>query len=79
MSLETPQVLRQDKGDGCKLSENGVGWDSREKSFPGIEFPEQLWLPLDPWNVQFQVGAAWDSGRCPCHGWGGSGWDLRSP
>uniref|UniRef100_A0A8C3E014 Uncharacterized protein n=1 Tax=Corvus moneduloides TaxID=1196302 RepID=A0A8C3E014_CORMO len=39
-------------------------------------FPEQLWLPLDPWQCPRPgwtgLGAAWDSGRCPCP-WQGLG------
>ena len=39
--------------------------------------PEQLWLPLDPWNVQGQAGhwgwGQWE-GCLPIQG--GSGWDF---
>ena len=50
------------------------GWEQG-----GIELPEKLWLTLDPWQCPRPgwtgLGAAWDSGRCPCHGRGGAGWD----
>ena len=45
---------------------------------PGTGCPEQLGLPLDPWQCPrpgwtLGLGAAWDSGSCPCpwQGWGG--------
>ena len=46
--------------------------------------PEQLWLPLDPWQCPrpgwtLGLGAAWDSGRCPCPWQGLQLDDLKSP
>ncbi|NXV63530.1 DYSF protein, partial [Molothrus ater] len=34
--------------------------------------------PWIPGSAQGQVGSAWDSGNCPCHGWGGNGMILQT-
>ncbi|XP_071286166.1 protein SON isoform X1 [Agelaius tricolor] len=47
---------------------------------PGTGSPGQLLLPLGPWQGPrpLGLGAALHSGRCPCHGRGGTGWPVRS-
>ena len=51
---------------------------------PGTGCPEQLWLPLDPWQCPRPgwsgLGAAWDKGRCPCpwQGWDWMGFKVPS-
>ncbi|XP_037982636.1 protein SON isoform X2 [Motacilla alba alba] len=47
---------------------------------PGARSPGQLWLPLHPMQCPrpLGLGAAWGSGRCPCHGRGGPGLAVRS-
>ncbi|NXN82459.1 UACA protein, partial [Bombycilla garrulus] len=43
-----------------------------------VESQSSCGCPWIPGSVQSQVGAAWDSGRCPTHGRGGTGWALGS-
>ncbi|KAF4805635.1 hypothetical protein TURU_000305 [Turdus rufiventris] len=71
-----PGELERDWGQGMEGQDTGNGeerdgWDFGKEFLARMEFPEQLWLPLDPWNVQGQAGhlGQWE---CPCHGWG---WD----
>ena len=51
----------------------------QQESNSNVRFMEEkLWLPLDPWKCSrpgwtLGFGAAWDSGRCPCHGRGWNG------
>ena len=70
----------QDTGDGgtghrngSELTLGGFGWDlGRNCSLAGMEFPDLLWLPLDPWQCPrpgWTLGLdTGDSGRCPCRG-----------
>ncbi|XP_017594425.1 PREDICTED: uncharacterized protein LOC108447830 [Corvus brachyrhynchos] len=75
-------------GQGTAGSDRGQV--SRKELFPGRVgrpgpgCPEQLGLPLDPWQCPrpgwtLGLGAAWDSGRCPCHGRGWEGSSLANP
>lgn len=47
-----------------------------------MDFPEQLWLPLDPWKCPrpgwMELGAAWDHGKCLCpwQGWDGMSFEV---
>ena len=54
--------------------QGGQGWHRVPRA--AVAAPGSLAVPkarLDP-----GAGAAWDSGSCPCHGRGGTGWALRS-
>ncbi|RMC10540.1 hypothetical protein DUI87_13345 [Hirundo rustica rustica] len=46
----------QDTGNGFRLEKGRFGWDLGKEFLPGLELPEKLWLPLDPWNIQGQAG-----------------------
>ena len=52
----TPGELERDWGQGLEgHREWGKGRLGKE-FLAGLELPEQLWLPLDPWHVQGQAG-----------------------
>ncbi|XP_054127132.1 coiled-coil domain-containing protein 78 [Melozone crissalis] len=65
-------VLGLDKGMSCSFTGR-----------VGKGCPEQLWLPLDPWQCPRPgwagLGAAWDSGRCPCPWHGEEQEQLQDP
>ncbi|TRZ10162.1 hypothetical protein HGM15179_016947, partial [Zosterops borbonicus] len=57
----------QDTGNGFKLGKGRFKWDIGKEFLAGMEFPDLLWLPLDPW-------------QCPRPGWDNLGqWEVSLP